>query len=87
MIAGDLTFLAGGVYRSRFLRALCACPDILAFCSEQAGTPLAAHSPPSQQLYTSLSRKCGALGGKASARICSIRLSRSSWSRTAARII
>jgi hypothetical protein len=45
------TFLTGGVYRSRFLRALCAAPEILDFCSELAGTPLAAHSLPSQQLY------------------------------------
>ena len=45
------TFLAGGVYRSRFLRDLCHCPEVLAFCSELAGTPLGAHSLPSQQVY------------------------------------
>ena len=43
--------LSGGVYRSRFLRSLCHCPEIAAFLSEVAGTPLAPHSMPSQQLY------------------------------------
>lgn len=45
------TFLAGGAYRSRFIRALCHCPDVLEFCSGLAGTPLGAHSLPSQQVY------------------------------------
>lgn len=43
--------LAGGVYRSKFLRSLCNCPVISDFLSEIAGTPLAPHSMPSQQLY------------------------------------
>ncbi|MEM7225215.1 MAG: hypothetical protein AAF495_19710 [Pseudomonadota bacterium] len=47
----EVIFLAGGVYRSRFLRDLCACPEIAAFCSALAETPLAPHSLPSQQLY------------------------------------
>lgn len=43
--------LSGGVYRSRFLRDLCACPVIGEHLSAIAGTPLAPHSMPSQQLY------------------------------------
>ena len=43
--------LAGGVYRSRFLRDLCACPFILQHMSEISGTELFAHSMPSQQIY------------------------------------
>lgn len=43
--------LAGGVYRSKFLRDLCNCPVVADFLSEVAGTPLAPHSMPSQQLY------------------------------------
>ena len=43
--------LAGGVYRSRFLRDFCACPVILEHMSAISGTTLAAHSMPSQQLY------------------------------------
>lgn len=52
-ISGNRTprHLAGGVYRSRFLRDLCACPVILEHMSRIAGTELAAHSMPSQQLY------------------------------------
>ncbi len=52
-IAGDRvpSHLAGGVYRSKFLRDLCACPVILEHLSEISGTPLAPHSMPSQQLY------------------------------------
>ena len=45
------TFLAGGVYRSRFIRDLCRCPEILEHCSEIAGTRLGPHSLPSQQVY------------------------------------
>src|SRR5579862_3288947 len=44
-------YLAGGVYRSRFLRDLCNCPDVSAFFSEIAGCELLPHSMPSQQLY------------------------------------
>ncbi|MFT5219309.1 MAG: hypothetical protein ACI9LO_002497 [Planctomycetota bacterium] len=43
--------LAGGVYRSRFLRDLCNCPVILEHMSRIARTELLAHSMPSQQLY------------------------------------
>ncbi len=43
--------LAGGVYRSMFLRDFCACPVILAHMSAISGTSLAPHSMPSQQLY------------------------------------
>ncbi len=44
-------YLAGGVYRSRFLRDFCACPVVAGFLSEIAATPLAPHSMPSQQIY------------------------------------
>jgi hypothetical protein len=44
-------YLAGGAYRSRFLRDLCSCPQITAFLSEIAGCELLAHSMPSQQIY------------------------------------
>jgi len=44
-------YLAGGVYRSRFLRDLCNCPKITDFLSDVAGCPLLPHSMPSQQLY------------------------------------
>lgn len=47
--------LAGGVYRSRFLRDLCACPVILEHLSAISGTRLAPHSLPSQQLYVNYS--------------------------------
>lgn len=52
-IAGNRvpTHLAGGVYRSRFLRDFCRCPRVAAFLSEIAETPLAPHSMPSQQVY------------------------------------
>ncbi len=43
--------LAGGVYRSKFLRDFCACPEVLRHMSAIAGTTLASHSMPSQQLY------------------------------------
>ena len=43
--------LAGGVYRSRFLRDLCTCPQIIDHMSEIAGTDLTPHSMPSQQVY------------------------------------
>jgi hypothetical protein len=43
--------LAGGVYRSRFLRDLCACPVLLDHMSKIGGTTLAPHSMPSQQIY------------------------------------
>ncbi|MGC1388089.1 MAG: hypothetical protein WA807_08800 [Steroidobacteraceae bacterium] len=51
--ASDRTasYLAGGVYRSRFLRDLCNCPDVTAFMSEMAGCELLPHSMPSQQVY------------------------------------
>ena len=56
-IAGDRapSHLAGGVYRSRFLRDLCACPVIHDHMSGICGTRLAAHSLPSQQLYINYS--------------------------------
>jgi hypothetical protein len=44
-------YLAGGVYRSRFLRDLCNCAEITAFLSEIAGCELLPHSMPSQQIY------------------------------------
>lgn len=51
--ASDRTasYLAGGVYRSTFLRDLCNCPDVTAFLSEIAGCELLPHSMPSQQIY------------------------------------
>jgi hypothetical protein len=45
------TYVAGGVYRSRFMRDLCACPRILQYLSEIAGCELITHSMPSLQLY------------------------------------
>jgi hypothetical protein len=44
-------YLAGGVYRSRFLRDLCNSRDICAFFSEIGGCELLPHSMPSQQVY------------------------------------
>jgi hypothetical protein len=44
-------YLAGGVYRSRFLRELCNCAQVTAFLSEIAGCELLPHSMPSQQIY------------------------------------
>ncbi len=44
-------YLAGGVYRSKFLRDLCACTQITDFLSEIAGCELLPHSMPSQQVY------------------------------------
>lgn len=51
--AGDRTasYLAGGAYRSRFLRDLCNCTEVTAFLSEIAGCELLPHSMPSQQVY------------------------------------
>ncbi len=51
--AGDRTasYLAGGVYRSSFLRDLCNCPQVTAFMSEIAGCELLPHTMPSQQVY------------------------------------
>lgn len=46
-----LIYVAGGVYRSRFLRDLCGNIEIAEFLSELAGIPLAPHSLPSQQIY------------------------------------
>jgi len=46
-----LVYVAGGVYRSKFLRDLCNSVDIAAFLSEVAQIPLAPHSLPSQQIY------------------------------------
>ena len=56
-ISGNRTpsHLAGGVYRSRFLRDLCACPVILEHMSSISGTRLGPHSLPSQQLYVNYS--------------------------------
>jgi hypothetical protein len=45
------TYVAGGVYRSKFMRALCSAPQILEFLSDIAGCELMAHSMPSLQLY------------------------------------
>jgi hypothetical protein len=52
-LAGDRTasYLTGGVYRSKFLRELCACPQIVDFVSAVAGCELLPHSMPSQQVY------------------------------------
>lgn len=44
-------YLAGGVYRSRFLRDLCNCPQVTAFLSEIVGCELLPHTMPSQQIY------------------------------------
>lgn len=44
-------YVAGGVYRSRFLRDLCNCTEICNFLSDVAGCALVPHSMPSQQLY------------------------------------
>jgi len=44
-------YLAGGVYRSKFLRDLCNCPMVTDFLSGIAGCALLPHSMPSQQLY------------------------------------
>ena len=44
-------FIGGGVYKSRFLRDLCACPVLGAFLSRIAGTPLVPHPMPHMQLY------------------------------------
>lgn len=44
-------YLAGGVYRSRFLRDLCSSPKIAAFLSEVARCELLPHAMPSQQVY------------------------------------
>ena len=51
--SGDRTarYLAGGVYRSKFLRALCNCAQITTFLSEIVGCELLPHSMPSQQIY------------------------------------
>ena len=46
-----LVYVAGGVYRSKFLRDLCNSVDIAAFLSEVAQIPLVPHSLPSQQIY------------------------------------
>ncbi len=44
-------FLAGGVYRSRFLRDLVRAPELLDHLSAIAGTPLAPHPMPQYQAY------------------------------------
>lgn len=54
----NLTVLNGGVYRSRFLRDLCNCPEITDFLSGIAGTPLGPHSLPSQQAYINYAPPC-----------------------------
>ena len=51
------TYLAGGVYRSRFLRDLCNSAEVAKFLSGIAGTPIAPHSLPSQQLYINYAPK------------------------------
>ncbi|MDX1528972.1 MAG: hypothetical protein R3337_10125 [Gammaproteobacteria bacterium] len=51
------TYLAGGVYRSRFLRDLCNSPEVAEFLSRIAATPIAPHSLPSQQLYINYAPK------------------------------
>ncbi|MGI9316064.1 MAG: HalD/BesD family halogenase [bacterium] len=43
--------LAGGVYRSKFLKDLCACPTLLEHMSKISGAPLIPHTMPSQQVY------------------------------------
>lgn len=48
-------FLAGGVYRSRFLRELVTAPEILAHFSRIAGTELVPHSLPIFQAYVNYS--------------------------------
>lgn len=45
------SYVAGAVYRSRFLRDLCNSPEVAAFLSDIAGTRLLPHSMPSQQVY------------------------------------
>lgn len=51
--ASDRTanYLAGGVYRSKFLRDLCSCRELADFLSAIAGCELLPHSMPSQQAY------------------------------------
>ncbi len=44
-------FLAGGVYRSKFLRDLVRSPELLDHLSAIAGTPLAPHPMPQYQAY------------------------------------
>ena len=44
-------YVAGGVYRSKFLRDLCNCTQISDFLSDVTGCALVPHSMPSQQLY------------------------------------
>lgn len=44
-------FIGGGVYKSRFLRDLCACPVLAGFLSRIAGTTLVPHPIPHMQLY------------------------------------
>lgn len=44
-------FVTGGVYRSRFLRDMIGAPELAAFLSTIAGTPLVAHTMPALQLY------------------------------------
>jgi len=44
-------YVAGGVYRSKFLRDLCQCREITDFLSDIAGCELLPHTMPSQQIY------------------------------------
>jgi hypothetical protein len=44
-------YVAGGVYKSKFLRDMCSCPVLIKLMSDIAGTELAVHSIPHQQLY------------------------------------
>jgi hypothetical protein len=50
---GDRTasYLAGGVYRSTFLRNLCSCTELTEFLSGITRCELLPHSMPSQQIY------------------------------------
>ena len=45
------SYLAGGIYRSRFLSDLCACPAIADHLSKISGTRLVPHTLPSQRVY------------------------------------
>lgn len=44
-------YVAGGVYKSKFLRDMCSCPVLIQRFSEILGVKLAAHTIPHQQLY------------------------------------
>jgi len=44
-------YLAGGVYKSKFLRDMCYCPELIRRMSRLMATTLAPHTMPTQQLY------------------------------------